>query len=107
MRWKKGSPLSQVTSKQETESTVASTYYKDKVVRTEVTNFLRINSKLILKGAPGKEKWELVAGILSSVPYLYVQTLGISRVVMHRQQLKIAFFLITTVYNKDLRLIKC
>lgn len=38
VRWKKGSPLSQVISKQEIKSRVASTYYNNKKIRAKVTN---------------------------------------------------------------------
>ena len=37
---------------------------------------------IILKGALGKAKWKLVAGILNSSPYLNVQTLGVNTVVI-------------------------
>lgn len=47
---------------------------------------------VILKGAPLKAKRELSAGILNSSPYLNVQTLHVSRVIilgkMPRQQLR-------------------
>ena len=45
--------------------------------------FFRLNSwVVILKGPPAKAKQELEAEILSSGPYLNVQTLGVNRVVI-------------------------
>ena len=40
------------------------------------------STALTLKGTPGKAKQGLVTGVLSSGPYLNVQTLGVSRAVI-------------------------
>jgi len=52
------------------------------VIGVEVSNLEGLPLMVIFKGAWGKAKQGLVVGILNSNPYLNVQTLGVSRVVI-------------------------
>lgn len=75
MNQAKGSPPYQVMIQQGRESRQKAvvTY---KVIGVEVTKIPRAQQQVvILKGAPGKAKWELVVGIL-------ILTLGVSKIII-------------------------
>lgn len=76
MSWGKGSPLSGVTSEPEIESRVAGTYYLEGEWGGGHSLFEGFTLSGYCKGALGKVKRELMAGILNSSPYLSVQTLA-------------------------------
>lgn len=61
-----GQPSSEDTWEQDIESRVAGTCYSQRWLGRRSLSFKGSRLMVALKGAPGKAKWELGAGILSS-----------------------------------------